>query len=64
MTINERLAAGQVPIIDKHTNKIVRWCASRKSAQRTADRYDNKYGAYRYRVPYNFELSEMATFQG
>lgn len=37
-------------VIDNRTGAIVARCKTRKGARRSADRRDNEYGAYRYRV--------------
>jgi len=37
-------------VIDSRTGRIVSRCKTRIAANRSADRRDNEYGAYRYRV--------------
>ena len=37
-------------VIDSRTGAIVSRCKTRTAANRSADRRDNEYGAYRYKV--------------
>lgn len=37
-------------VVDSHSKQVLSWHATRKFAQRKADRLDNQYGAYRYYV--------------
>lgn len=37
-------------VIDGRTGAVVARCKTRNGARRSADRRDNEYGAYRYRV--------------
>lgn len=50
---------GRIPVYDNRERRIVAWCATRKSANRTADRRNLQYGAHRYRALYEFEMETI-----
>lgn len=50
-------------IVDSQTGAIVGTAKTRAGANRSADRRDNAYGAYRYRVVAVYDAIEEALFK-